>query len=61
MKKLLEEIMQRKAEPGVELLLAEISGILRLLLNRCRLVVYQKYGDVVWNAKAFLELSFGQK
>ena len=47
MKKLLEERRQRKVKPSVELFLVEIGGIARLLLNGCRLVVYQEHGDVV--------------
>ena len=47
MKKLLEERRQGKVKPSVELLLVEIGGIARLLLNGCRLVVYQEHGDVV--------------
>ena len=46
-KKLLEERRQGKVKPSVELFLVEIGGIARLLLNGCRLVVYQEHGDVV--------------
>ena len=58
MKKLLEERRQGKVKPSVELLLVEIGGIARLLLNGCRLVIYQEHGDVVRDARTSPELLF---
>ena len=57
-KKLLEEGRQGKAETDVELFLAEVDDIVRLLLNRGRFAVYQEYEDVIQNAKTLLELPF---
>ena len=57
-KKLLEEGRQGKTETDVELFLAEVDDIVRLLLNRGRFVVYQEYEDVVQNAKTLSELPF---
>lgn len=57
-KKLLEEGRQGKAEADVELFLAEVDDIVRLLLNRGRFAVYQEYEDVVRNAKTLSELPF---
>lgn len=48
-------------EPDIELLIAEIDGIVRLLLSRCKFFVYQEYGDTVRDAKEFPELPFKQK
>ena len=57
-KKLLEEGRQGKAETDVELFLAEVDDIVRLLLNRGRFAVYQEYEDVFQNAKTLSELPF---
>lgn len=48
-------------EPDIELLIVEISSIMRLLLSGCRLAIYQNYGNAIRDAKAFPELSFRQK
>lgn len=45
-------------EPDIELFLAEISDIVRLIFSGGRFIVYQEYEDVVQDAKAFLELLF---
>lgn len=58
---LFEKIRQGKAEPFIELLLAKVGSILRQLLSGHRFVIYQEDGDIVWDAKAVLELLFGQK
>lgn len=46
-------------KPDIELLLAEIGGIVRPLLTRCRFTIYQKYENVVQDVEAFLKLLFG--
>lgn len=58
MKKLFEKGRQGKAEPDVELILAEIGGIVRLLLSGGRFVVFQEYRDIVQDMEAFPKLLF---
>lgn len=58
-KKLFENRGYRKTKPDIELLLAEIGGIVRPLLTRCRFIVYQKYENVVQDVETFLKLLFG--
>ena len=60
-KKLLEELRRGEMEPDIKLLIGEVDGIVRLLLNRCRIIVYQKYENAIRNAKALSELLFRQK
>lgn len=48
-------------EPSIELLLAEVNGIVRLLLSRHGITVYKEYENVVWNAKTLPKLSFKKK
>ena len=60
-KKLLEEGRKEKAEPDIELFLAEVNGIVRLLLSRHGITVYQEYRNVIQNAKMLPELPFRMK
>lgn len=57
---LFEKIRQGEVEPFIELFLAKVGSIVRQLLSGHRFVVYQEDGDIVWDAKAVLELLFGQ-
>ena len=41
----------------IELFLTEVNDVVRLLLNRCGIIVYQEYINVVWNAKTLPKLS----
>lgn len=61
MQELLENIRKGKAEPDVELLLAKVDDIVRLLLIRGGFSVCQKNRNVVRDAEVLLELPFKKK
>lgn len=61
MKKLLEQGRKEEVEPDIELFLAEVNDIVRLLLSRRGITVYQEYRNVIQNAKTLPELSFRKK